>query len=384
MFRTAVSLRFSPHPWILRIVSLTLMLALARPASATETFSLVIGGRLHDVETLQDLSLGRLVSAALLNVVASTDGKISVDTRPDRGHIVIATGAEQPVNKPIRGFKTARITFILDGTPITAQGKLVSGVPFLPIDTLETILTAMKFNVLYSVDSRLIALNRVGDQSGSGAGASSSGERGSVGAGGQAPGGDMMEAVQQGVAGALQQMGGVSGVHTLPGSYSAGGGVCGAMDELRSLWEATEPNALEKATFRALADKFQEAKDNQGTLEPADVDNMVKTLARFRTKVDRRLEGTRAWNAPPETGRVKSYGVSFLESFSQAMDLAQEMMKAIQEQDESFVDRAEDMIETLKGLEQTIQAQGTRFDKEVIRVRQTYGCGPARSGVPPS
>ncbi len=359
-------------------------------AGTTDTFSLVIDGRLHDVETVHDLSLGRLISAELFTLVAEADKTIAVDTRPDRGHIVITTGVTHPANTPIQAFKTSRTVVVVNGSPVSAEGRLVSGVPFLTVDTIQTILEAMKFDVICSVESKLIAVIHSSAAPAAGQGRESPGI-GETEAdsndplGGPAPGSDLLEVVQRSAYQALQQMGAPGSIPTQP--YDASGAnarVCGAMDELRSLWEATEPSAIEKATFRALADKFQEAKDNQGALDPADVDNMVETLARFRIKVDRRTEGTRAWTAPAETGQVKTYGVGFLETFTQAMDLARTMMKALQEQDPAFVEQAGDLIANLKSLESKIQEQGMRFDREVVRVRQAYGCGPARTGVPPS
>jgi hypothetical protein len=167
-------------------------------------------------------------------------------------------------------------------------------------------------------------------------------------------------------------------------SSTSSASLCRSMDQLRSTWERTEPSRQEKETFKRLAQVFQTAKDNKGTLKPEDVEEMKKTLESFQLKVKARLKSTQGWSAPEPARRVKLYGEDFLLTVDEIVSRSSDVLKAIESQDKSFVKKAEEEIKRLKELETAAQEQGQRFDAEVIRVRGVNGCGPARSSMGPS
>jgi len=364
-----------------RTLAVAVLLGAGRVSDAEASscmYSLVYAGAIHDVPCTGDQVLGRLLSVELLAQVAQADDTLSMTTRPERGHIVFGrsggSGRSGGTADTIKGFKTANITFVVDGQPISTRGQLLRGVPFVEVTTLQAVLEGLGYNVLVSPQSSLISVfpNPNGRM------ATSSGSIQNPGA----PG--LLGTTQQAAAQSLDQLGqGAAGGYSSH-TAGAGGGACDAMDTLRSVWAVTEPSRWEKSTMQALATKFQEAKDNGGTLDPADVQNMTKALKSFQKKVAKRTKGTRSWIGTLETSQVKALGNGFLSTVSEVMKLSTEMIAAIEANDQSFVDRAEEDIQRLQELEQLVQQQGTQFNQEVTRVRRTYGCGPATLGLPPS
>lgn len=449
--------------------------------------SLVINGALQDVACSRDPAQGLQVSLEILGLVASGTPDIALSTRADRGHIVMTSEVKNPTVAALTGFKTTTLTLVVNGAPISARATLIAGKPYLDSITLQTVLERLSFSVLIAPDTRLISVFRLKDhavkepvssqnseaygEDGNSDG-QSSGDAASVGqktgAGGtgsatvRPPGAGMMEAVQQGSTSSLQGLQGQAGLLGTPASGqvtaemqalyqqmgispAAGMGgsgtttssarapeVCGAMDRLRTAWEATEPSALEKESFKRLAAVFQKAQQEmqankqkqeaaaekeaqataakgaanavpgatspgqsagnssnapaqkQVTLNPDDVDDFYKTLLSFQKKAKKRLEDTRSWAAPDSIRRVKLYGEDFLMTVDELLTLSAEMSKAIQDGDKSFQTRAEEDIKRIQALEKTLQEQGPRFDAEVNRVRSSHGCGPARSTSGPS
>lgn len=454
--------------------------------------SLVINGALQDIACSRDPAQGLQVSLEILGLVASGTPDIALSTRADRGHIVMTSEVKSPTVASLTGFKTTTLTLVVNGAPISARATLIAGKPYLDSITLQTVLERLSFNVLIAPDTRLISVFRLKDHAvkeptasqNTGAfgedgtsdpqdggdttstGHSSSGQKSRSSETGSAtvrpPGAGMMEAVQQGSTSSLQGLQGQAGLLGTPASGqvtaemqalyqqmgispAAGMGgsgtttssarapeVCGAMDRLRTAWEATEPSALEKESFKRLAAVFQKAQQEmqankqkqeaaaekeaqataakgaaaavpgaaspgqsagnssnapaqkQVTLNPDDVDDFYKTLLSFQKKAKKRLEDTRSWAAPDSIRRVKLYGEDFLMTVDELLTLSAEMSKAIQDGDKSFQTRAEEDIKRIQELEKTLQEQGPRFDAEVNRVRSSHGCGPARSTSGPS
>lgn len=367
------------------------------PLRAEAECSLVVNGSISDLDCFRDPAVGLLVSARVLEKVAGTATDIRLESRPDKGLIVLTWPGKKGATTPLTGFTSASIQLLVNGSPLFVRYQLRAGTPFLESSSLHEVLEKLGYNVLIAPDTGLISIFRLKDTAPEAA--SDAGEA-------HAPGAGMLEAVQAGSARSLQGMGDTGAVDmaaleravTLkvsPKTNSAtsppitvtersSGDVCASMDRLRTLWEETEPSAKEKETFKRLAKVFQEAQDTKGKLDPAEVDELYTTLEGFHKKVKRRLTTTRSWSSPDAARRVKLYGEDFLISVDEVMTLSSTMMKAIKDNDKEFAKRGQEDIDRLKELEASVQTQGQRFDAEVTKVRSSFGCGPAKRGLGPS
>ncbi|MGH2349254.1 MAG: hypothetical protein ACRDFT_07315, partial [bacterium] len=164
----------------------------------------------------------------------------------------------------------------------------------------------------------------------------------------------------------------VHAVILLPGRPAAGAAdpTCGYMDRLKSVWNSTEPTAQEKAALRRSSERFQ-----AGTGDRRELDVLDTSLASFGGKVQRRLMGTRGLAAPPAAAEVRRLGLDFLDKVAEVVELSRRLIAEFKAgtPDADLVERG---IERLHWLDAAVQRVGTLFNREVVRVRGRFGCGP--------
>jgi hypothetical protein len=146
--------------------------------------------------------------------------------------------------------------------------------------------------------------------------------------------------------------------------------VCAYMDRLKDVWGATEPSVQEKTALRRLSERFQ-----GGTRDVKDLDTLEASLASFGTKVQRRITGTRALAAPTPAAEVRRQGLEFLSNVDEVLQISRKLVKAMRARttDADWVDQA---VDRLQWLDANVRLLGGRFNREVVRVRNAYGCGP--------
>jgi hypothetical protein len=157
----------------------------------------------------------------------------------------------------------------------------------------------------------------------------------------------------------------------LPGKPAgAADPICGYMDRLKSVWNSTEPTAQEKAALRRSSERFQ-----AGTGDRRELDALDRALASFAGKVRHRISGTRALTAPVPAAEVRRLGLDFLDKVDEAVRLSRRLIAEMNAPapDEDLAARS---VERLQWLDAAVQRVGTLFNREVVRVRGRFGCGP--------
>jgi hypothetical protein len=146
--------------------------------------------------------------------------------------------------------------------------------------------------------------------------------------------------------------------------------VCGYMDRLKAVWNSTEPSAQEKTAVRTASERFQ-----NGSRDRRELDALDRTLASFAGKVQRRINGTRALAAPVPAAEVRRLGLDFLDKVDEAVRLSRKLIAEMNTPapDEDLAERT---VDRLQWLDAAVQRVGTLFNREVVRVRGRFGCGP--------
>jgi len=145
---------------------------------------------------------------------------------------------------------------------------------------------------------------------------------------------------------------------------------CAYMDRLKRLWDSTEPSAYEKRTLRQLASQFQE-----GTVERPELGTFDAVLAGFAKKVDRRAAGTRGAQPTAAAREVRRLGLEFLARVDETVRLSRRLIQEMRsaKPDTALIERGRDRLQRL---DREVQRLGGLFNGEVVRIRNTYRCGP--------
>jgi hypothetical protein len=145
---------------------------------------------------------------------------------------------------------------------------------------------------------------------------------------------------------------------------------CAYMDRLKRVWDATEPSTYETRTLRQLASQFQE-----GTVERPELATLDAVLAGFAKKVDRRTGGTRAAQPPAAARNVHRLGLEFLARVDETVRLSRRLVQEMRSAtpDAALIERGRDRLQRL---DREVRRLGGLFNSEVVRIRNTYRCGP--------
>lgn len=348
-------------------------------AHAEAAWSLVFEGRISDVAAVRTPE-GSWLSTADLASFLKRLGDVNLQTRPDRGLMVIDSRHGGGEVAAVSGFTGSALTLIVNDSQMSAAARMEGGVPFISEGSFQKVLEALGMSSQLDQGAALITVARAPRPA-----ADAPAGGGSYAPTGM-PGSSFPGLVLQGTSGALGVLGG------LPGGVSGGGSavasrsaeVCAAMDALRQAWHETEPTRQEKATFQNLAEKFQNAQQGGAEISMYDAADLEEALGSFKAKVDRRAQATRGWEAPIEAARVKQLGTQFLGSYQEIMSTMYAMAQDMTFGNTYPMEEIDAKVSQIKELERVIQALGPQFDAEVLRVRTTYGCGPATLESPGS
>lgn len=329
------------------------------PALAAGKFTVVIGGKITSVETV-DGAGGKMVHAKALGDMARASGfGLSLDAGTG---IISLTRGGADVDDAFRGFKTG-VTFVIDGKIVKVSSKSVAGMPYIGAQDLKKVSELMGFEA--DLEGAVLALTP------------SAAPANNTGGAAALPGGGMNSDFMKLVQGASGQTGLTGGA----ASYTApahDGSVCGYMDSQKVLWLSTEPNALEKETFQKLADKWTD-KANKGKGNRGDLELFEKTLKGFHGKATARLTGTRDSNPPAPARAWYDASVTYLVKVDEILKLSFDMirvMKLPEDKQKAEFEQLKKNIDRIKKMDTEQKAIGTTQVEETYAVRERNGCSP--------
>jgi hypothetical protein len=307
-------------------------------------FTIVADGQIISVPTS-----GQSISGQAIVELAQIQGA-QVTADPEAG-VVSVTSSGKGVAR-LSGFKSRQLVVVVDGKIQKVSTRLVGGVPYISAADLQAIATSLGFQAQLDAKARVLALKALRKAP-------------------EEPAATGGVPDRHGLLRALQAEGGGSAP-----AEAAPGDVCGYMDQLKQLWDGTEPSPSEKATFRRLANDFQAME--AGTLEkdPAQLDVLRKTLTGFAAKVSRRVQGTQQLPAPSSAQGVKRLGTAFLGKVQTTVKRGQWLLDQIGPDSEMTREDVDSIAQELRGLDSEVQRLGRQFNQEVLLVRGRHGCGP--------
>ena len=328
------------------------------PASglaAAGKFTIVIGGKITSVESVDGSGGGKLVHAKAVAEMAKAAGfGLSLDAGTG---IVSLTRGGTDVDNAFRGWKSG-VTFVVDGKIVKVSSKAVAGAPYIASADLKKISELMGFEA--DLEGTVLAL--------SGGGGAVAAATPILQGGGMNS--DLLRAMGGGT---LPGMGGATA--TAP---THDGSVCGYMDSQKVLWSATEPNALEKETFQKLADQWSDKK-NKGKGNRADLELFEKTLKGFHTKATTRLNGTRDSSPPAPARAWYDASVTYLVKVDQILKLSFDMirvMKLPEDKQKPEFEQLKKNIDLIKKMDTEQKAIGSAQVEATYAVREQNGCSP--------
>jgi hypothetical protein len=333
------------------------LVLLATPALAAGKFTVVIGGKITSVETV-DGPGGKMVHAKAVAEMARASGYgLSLDA--GSGILSLTRGGGE-VDDAFRGFKSG-VTFVVDGKIVKVASKAAGGAPYVGSKDLKKVAELLGFEA--DLEGTVLGLTLS-------AGASTPAV--ATGVPGSGIGGDFMNIVQ-GAAGGTGLAGGSS-------PYNApahDGSVCGYMDSQRVLWTSTEPNVFEKETFQRLADLWSKKDGPAGN--PADLQLFEKTLKGFHQKAQARLKGTKESMPPLPARPWYDASVTYLVKVDDILKLTFDMirvMKLPEEKQKAEFEQLKKNMERIKRMDVEQKALGTTQVDETYGVRERNGCSP--------
>ena len=290
-------------------------------------FTLVTGGEIQSVKSVGTGSTLRVSAEAVVHMASASGMAVRADG--EAGVISVSHGP--PTSPRLSGFSGSQVVFVIDGTIVSSPSRAVNGVPYVPPTSLQRVAEKMGFQASLDTKAKVLALS----------GGSASGQT------------DGPQAETQRF-----------------------DDVCAYMDALKKVWDSTEPSISEKATFRRLANDFQAMNTGAMKRDRSQVDVLVQTLESFGKKVDQRESQTASLTPPPAGAEVQRIGLEFLGRVQDVLRDSKWLTDEMNPDSDATKEEVEAVIAKLEQADRDVQKIGARFNREVVRVRGSNGCGP--------